>query len=104
MMFDEPFVGQDPITCGVLMHLIRQLNSILNMTIIIVSHDVEECFALADYIYILSQGKIVGAGTPEQIQSSQDNEVRQFISGAPDGTIPFHYEAPSFEREIFNVC
>ncbi len=104
MMFDEPFVGQDPITVGILIKLMEQLNKILGMTIIIVSHDVEECFKLADYLYIMSGGKILGEGTVQDIQGSKNGHVQQFINGKPDGAIPFHYTAQPFSEDILNVC
>ncbi|NQY42167.1 MAG: ATP-binding cassette domain-containing protein [Legionellales bacterium] len=103
MMFDEPFVGQDPITVGILIKLMEELNRILGMTIIIVSHDVEECFQLADYIYIISGGRILGEGTVNDIRSSKSQEVNQFIHGEPDGAIPFHYASETFSKDILNV-
>lgn len=103
MMFDEPFVGQDPITVGILMTLMEQLNQILGMTIIIVSHDVDECLKLADYVYILSQGNIVGHGTPTDIKRASNPNIQQFIKGKPDGAIPFHYSSTSFFEDIVHV-
>ncbi len=103
MMFDEPFVGQDPISVGILMKLIAQLNEILGMTIIIVSHDVDECFKIAHQLFIVSEGKIVGSGTPDQIKSSNNEHIQQFINGKPDGAIPFHYNAPKFYEEVINA-
>lgn len=91
MMYDEPFAGLDPISMGVAANLIRNLNDALGSTSILVSHDVHESFAIADYIYFLSQGKIVADGTPEQMMASEDPYVRQFVHAQADGPVPFHY-------------
>lgn len=103
MMFDEPFVGQDPITVGILMKLIKELNNNLGMTIIIVSHDVSECFELADYLYIVSEGKVVGEGTATDLKNSNNEHVSQFINGRPDGAMPFHYPAIDFAKELIDA-
>jgi len=100
MMFDEPFTGQDPISMGVLVKLIRQLNDALGMTSIIVSHDVPETASIADYIYLLSNGSIVGQGTPEQITIDNNPHVKQFIHGLPDGAVPFHYPARHLAADL----
>lgn len=100
IMYDEPFTGQDPIGIGVLMKLIRTLNDALGMTSIIVSHDVQEVFSIADYVYVLSNGKILGHGSPAQLQNSQTPAVKQFIHGLPDGVVPFHYPAPDFKTDF----
>ncbi|MBL4647965.1 MAG: ATP-binding cassette domain-containing protein [Gammaproteobacteria bacterium] len=91
IMYDEPFTGQDPISMGVLVKLIKQLNDSLEATSIIVSHDVQETSEIADYIYILAGGKIVGHGTPEALNHSTQPQVKQFMHGLPDGPVPFHY-------------
>jgi phospholipid/cholesterol/gamma-HCH transport system ATP-binding protein len=93
ILYDEPFTGQDPISMGVLIKLIHELNDALGLTSIIVSHDVKETAAIADYIYLISEGKVVGQGQPEQIQASRSDWVRQFMHGLPDGPVPFHYPA-----------
>lgn len=103
IMFDEPFVGQDPIGVGILMRLMKELNRALGMTIIIVSHDVEECFHVADYLYIISEGRILGKGTVEEIRDSNNEHVNQFIQGRPDGEIPFHYVTTSFYEDMLSV-
>lgn len=100
IMYDEPFAGQDPISVGVIMKLIHMLNRSLGMTTILVSHDVDEVFRLADYIYVLSGGKIIGQGTPEELKKNNTDEVKQFIQGLPDGVVPFHYPALSVEEEF----
>lgn len=101
MLYDEPFAGQDPIGRGVLMQLIKQLNTMLGMTSLIVSHDVREALALADFICVLADGKIIGQGTPEQIMTNQDPGLNQFIHGLPDGVVPFHYPAKSLQEDLF---
>nr|WP_218131932.1 ABC transporter ATP-binding protein [Undibacterium oligocarboniphilum] len=95
MMYDEPFAGLDPISMGVTANLIRNLNNALGSTTILVSHDVHESFAIADYIYFLSQGKIVAEGTPQQMQASEDPYVKQFVHAEADGPVPFHYPGQS---------
>ncbi len=91
MMYDEPFTGQDPISMGVLVKLIQTLNQQLNLTTVIVSHDVEETLSIADYVYILADGKVIGEGTPEAIKKSKEDEIKQFIHGLADGPVPFHF-------------
>lgn len=91
MLYDEPFTGQDPITLGVLAQLIKNLNNVLGLTSILVSHDVTETINIADYIYLLSNGKIVSEGTPQEIMQDKGPEVFQFMHGLPDGAVPFHY-------------
>lgn len=91
IMYDEPFTGQDPISLGVLVKLIRDLNRSLGLTSILVSHDVYETTSIADYIYLISEGRIVGQGTPEEIEQSASPYVGQFVHGLADGPVPFHY-------------
>ncbi len=93
VMYDEPFTGQDPISMGVLMRLIRSLNESLGITSIVVSHDVKEVLSIADYAYIVSGGKVLDHGTPDTIRNSESPLVRQFLEGRPDGPIAFHYKA-----------
>ncbi|SEO75115.1 ABC transporter ATP-binding protein [Aquisalimonas asiatica] len=93
VMYDEPFTGQDPISMGVLVDLIRRLNDSLNLTSVIVSHDVAETARIADRIHVLSGGRIVESGTPEALYASESEWVRQFMHGLPDGPVPFHYPA-----------
>ncbi len=100
IMYDEPFTGQDPITLGVIMKLIRMLNDVLGLTTIIVSHDVQEVAAISDYIYLLSGGKVVGEGTPEALRETDSPWVRQFMHGLPDGPVPFHYPAPDYAEDL----
>ncbi len=100
IMYDEPFTGQDPISMGALVQLIRLLNDALGLTSIIVSHDVQEAAAIADYIYLLSGGKVVEHGTPEELNRSASPWVAQFMHGLPDGPVPFHYNAPSYRSDL----
>ncbi|MBE9561054.1 MAG: ATP-binding cassette domain-containing protein [Proteobacteria bacterium] len=100
IMYDEPFTGQDPISLGVLVKLIRDTNHALKLTSIVVSHDVEETLSIADDVKIISQGKVVAAGTKEEIQHSDSPWVRQFIDGQADGPVPFHYPGDSIEQQL----
>ncbi len=93
IMYDEPFTGQDPITVGVIMKLIRQLNDALGLTSIVISHDVQEAASISDYLYVISGGKVVGEGTASEMRQNSSPWVRQFMEGAPDGPVPFHYPA-----------
>jgi len=103
IMYDEPFTGQDPISKGALVQLIRLLNDALGLTSIIVSHDVEETAAISDYIYVISQGKVVGSGTPETLRKTDSGWVKQFMQGLPDGPVPFHYPAPEYIDDLLNA-
>src|SRR5262245_28194406 len=101
IMYDEPFAGLDPISMGVAANLIRKLNDATGSTSLIVSHDVQECFAIADYAYLLSSGgKVVTHGTPDQMRDSDDPELRQFIRGEPDGPVRFHYPARPLAEDL----
>lgn len=93
VMYDEPFAGQDPMAMGVVVQLIRLLNDALGHTSIIVSHDVHETASIADYIYVIADGEVIGEGTSEQVMNSSLPRVRQFMQGLPDGPVPFHYPA-----------
>jgi phospholipid/cholesterol/gamma-HCH transport system ATP-binding protein len=100
IMYDEPFTGQDPISMGALVHLIKALNKTLGLTSIIVSHDVHETAEISDYIYVLSDGKIIGQGKPEQLYNSSSEWVQQFIHGKADGPVHFHYPAQEFMDDL----
>ena len=93
VMFDEPFTGQDPITLGVLVRLIRDLNDALSLTSIVVSHDVAETLSIADYLVVLAEGQVIASGTPQEIQAESSPMVRQFMQGLADGPVPFQYPA-----------
>jgi phospholipid/cholesterol/gamma-HCH transport system ATP-binding protein len=100
IMYDEPFAGLDPISMGVTANLIRQLNDALGSTSILVSHDVHESFSIADYVYFLSQGKIVAHGTPQEMSASSDPYVKQFVNAEMDGPVPFHYLGKSLAEDL----
>ena len=101
IMYDEPFAGLDPISMGVAANLIRTLNDTTRATSLIVSHDVQECFAICDYAYLLSsQGRVVAHGKPAELNVSEDPEVRQFIRGEPDGPVRFHYPAKPLAEDF----
>ena len=100
IFYDEPFVGQDPITMGVLVSLIRKLNVSLGLTSVVVSHDVEELLSITDYAYVISQGRVVAEGTADAIRHSEDAYVRQFLQGLPDGPVPFHFPADDYQKDL----
>ncbi|MCK5728049.1 MAG: ABC transporter ATP-binding protein [Methylococcales bacterium] len=101
IMYDEPFTGQDPISMATLVQLIKTLNVTLKLTSIIVSHDVKETAAIADYIYVLSQGKVVGHGSPEMIEQSGSDWVQQFMNGNANGPVHFHFPANDYADDLF---
>jgi len=100
IMYDEPFAGLDPISMGVTANLVRDLNDALGSTSIVVSHDVHEVFMIADYVYFLSKGRIVASGTPEEMRTSTDPYVKQFVNAEPDGPVPFHYPGKSIADDF----
>jgi phospholipid/cholesterol/gamma-HCH transport system ATP-binding protein len=100
VLYDEPFTGQDPISMGVLIKLIRELNDALGLTSVVVSHDVQEAAAISDYVYLLSGGRVVDHGVPEQLWESASAWSQQFLKGRPDGPVPFHYPAPEFREDL----
>jgi len=100
MLYDEPFTGQDPISMGVVVKLIRALNDSLNLTSVIVSHDVQEVLSIADYVYIIFGGKVIGEGSAEAIVDHPDAMVQQFVQGKPDGPVRFHYPAPELALDF----
>lgn len=100
LIYDEPFVGLDPISMGVVVRLIRRLNDALGLTSIVVSHDVQEISTVADLVFLLSGGKVVAQGTPQQLKSYPSEIVRQFMGGLADGPVPFHFPAPDYFGEL----
>ncbi|MDN5848861.1 MAG: ABC transporter ATP-binding protein [Nitrococcus sp.] len=100
VMYDEPFSGQDPITMGILVRLIRLLNDALGLTSIIVSHDVAETAEISDHIHVISAGKIVESGPPAALRESRSEWVRQFLNALPDGPVPFHYPARPLAEDL----
>jgi phospholipid/cholesterol/gamma-HCH transport system ATP-binding protein len=103
ILYDEPFTGQDPISMGILVHLIKSLNNTLSLTSIIVSHDVHETSVITNYIYIISDGRIVDQGTPEQIRKSPSLWVQQFMNGTADGPVHFHYPARDYVDDLLST-
>lgn len=101
IMYDEPFTGQDPISMGVLVELIKNLNAALRVCSIVVSHDVKETMSIADYVYLISAGKVVEHGSTTAMQSSASDWTRQFIDGLADGPVPFHYQARPLFDDLF---
>ncbi|NRT56945.1 ABC transporter ATP-binding protein [Sphaerotilus uruguayifluvii] len=100
IMYDEPFAGLDPISMGVAARLIRQLNDALGVTSIVVSHDVDETFSIADHVVFIANGGIAAQGSPEALRRSDDPLVRQFVSAAPDGPVRFHYAAAPIAEDL----
>jgi phospholipid/cholesterol/gamma-HCH transport system ATP-binding protein len=100
LIYDEPFVGLDPISMGVICRLIKQMNEALGITSIVVSHDVQELSTIAHDSFLLSSGKVVASGTPEELHRSEAPEVRQFMGGLADGPVPFHYPAPDYFKQL----
>ena len=100
MMYDEPFAGLDPISLGVVGQLIRKLNDALGITSVVVTHDIYESLKIVDYIYFVSDGRIIAKGTPDEVRSSKDAFVRQFVDGAPDGPVAFHYPSKPIAEEF----
>jgi len=103
IMYDEPFTGQDPISMGILVKLVKELNKALGLTSVVVSHDINEAAGIADYIYVISNGKVVGEGTPDEVDKSNSKWLNQFMQGLPDGPVPFHYPAADYKKEIFGL-
>jgi phospholipid/cholesterol/gamma-HCH transport system ATP-binding protein len=101
LIYDEPFVGLDPISLGVILRLIKQMNKVLGITSIIVSHDVRELASVADDSYLLSGGRIAATGTPAELRASDSPAVRQFMTGSAEGPVPFHYPAPDYATQLF---
>jgi len=100
IMYDEPFTGQDPISMGVLVKLLRTLTDALGLTSVMVSHDVKESLSIADYVYVISEGKVVEHGSPDDMRQSQSPWVQQFIQGKSDGPVPFHFPAEDYAEDL----
>ena len=100
LIYDEPFVGLDPISMGVIVRLIKQMNDTLGITSVVVSHDVTELSAIAHESFLLSQGKVVASGSPEDLRASHSAAVRQFMQGIADGPVPFHYPARDYREQL----
>ncbi len=100
LLYDEPFVGLDPISMGVIVRLVRRMNDALGITSIVVSHDVEEVATVADNSFLLSDGQVAASGSPDELRTANSDLVRQFMHGMADGPVAFHYEAPSYEEQL----
>lgn len=100
LLYDEPFVGQDPIAKGVLVRLIRLLNDALGITSVVVSHDLAETASIADYLYVVGDSQVLGQGTPDELMNSDNPRIRQFMQGIPDGPVPFHFAAPDYHDDL----
>lgn len=100
IMYDEPFTGLDPITMSTIVTLIKRLNEALGVTSLLVSHDVAETLSIADYVYLISGGKVVEHGTPDSLKSSASEWVQQFLQALPDGPVPFHFPAPDYAESL----
>lgn len=103
IMYDEPFAGLDPISMSVICDLIRTLNDALKATSIVVTHDVEEAFSFADYVYFVADGVVAAEGTPEDLRKSSMPFVHQFVHGEKDGPVPFHYAAGDYGQELLET-
>jgi len=101
IMYDEPFSGQDPISMGVLVKLIDTLNDTLSLTSIVVSHDVPEASSIADYIYLIANGRVMGQGTPGELAGTTSAWTRQFLQALPDGPVSFHYPVADYGADLF---
>ncbi len=103
LIYDEPFVGLDPISRGMIVRLIKQMNEALGITSVIVSHDVPELASIAHDSYLLSGGQVVAKGTPQELRDSGLDVVRQFMEGSAEGPVPFHYPAPDYQQALLAV-
>jgi phospholipid/cholesterol/gamma-HCH transport system ATP-binding protein len=100
ILYDEPFTGLDPISFGVIVRLIRELNDSLGATSVIVTHDVQEALGVVDYVYFMAEGRVIAHGTPDEIRASAEPFVNQFVNGRIDGPVPFQYPAPEYEADL----
>jgi len=100
VMYDEPFTGLDPISMGVIAKLIRDLNRALGITSVIVTHDVAEAMTIADHVYLIGDGRVIAQGTPQEMQASTEEHVRQFLDGLPDGPVRYHYPAAAYLDDL----
>lgn len=100
LIYDEPFVGLDPISMGVIVRLVRRMNDALGISSIIVSHDVQEISTVADCSYLISDGKVAASGSPDELNRASSELVRQFMHGMADGPVAFHYDAPDYAEQL----
>ena len=100
LIYDEPFVGLDPISMGVIVRLVRKMNDALGISSIVVSHDVQEISTVADHTYLISDGKVAASGSPDELKQGSSQLVRQFMHGMADGPVAFHYQAPDYAEQL----
>jgi len=100
LIYDEPFVGLDPISMGVIVRLVRKMNDALDISSILVSHDVDEIATVADCSYLISDGKVAASGSPEELQQASSALVQQFMHGMADGPVAFHFDAPDYTEQL----
>ena len=103
IMYDEPFTGLDPIALGVISNLIKDVGAVYECTNVIVSHDIEETSRISNLLYVLSEGEIIGQGSPQDLKKDDSPRLRQFLNGLPDGPVPFHYPAPGYMDDLIGV-
>jgi phospholipid/cholesterol/gamma-HCH transport system ATP-binding protein len=103
LLYDEPFVGLDPISLGFILRLIKHMNQALGITSVVVSHDVQELATIADDSFLISEGRVAAAGTPAQLKASDSAAVRQFMTGSAEGPVPFHYPAPDYATQLLEA-
>jgi len=101
LIYDEPFVGLDPISMGVIVRLIRRMNDTLGISSIVVSHDIKEIAVVSDRSHLISDGRVVASGNPAELDQDSSEMVEQFMHGLPDGPVAFHYDAPDYEQQLF---
>ncbi len=103
LLYDEPFVGLDPISMGVILKLVGQISDALQITSIVVTHDVHDVSTVADYSYVIADGGVAAAGTPAELASNKSELVNQFMHGLPDGPVGFHYDAPDYREQLLGA-
>jgi len=100
LIYDEPFVGLDPISMGVIVRLVRKMNDALGISSILVSHDVQEISTVSDCSYLISDGKVAASGSPDELHNTSSDLVRQFMHGMADGPVAFHFAAPDYAEQL----
>ena len=100
MMYDEPFAGLDPISLNHIVHLVRDMNEALGLTSILVTYDVKEALKVADYVYVIADGQVIGRGTPDEVKASRSAYLKQFLNALPDGPVRFHFPGPPLEEDL----
>ena len=100
MMYDEPFAGLDPISLNHIVHLVRDLNEALGLTSIVVTYDVKEALKVADYVYVIADGQVIGRGTPDEVSASPSPYLKQFLNALPDGPVRFHFPGPPLDEDL----